>query len=136
MSVLSVGNVAGLVSPCLLVLCTVSINWGVNLCRGFGSSVATEMPGDGWGVTSVAEFTACFRLDFTDVSTGSGANRRFGFSVDGSIVLLESFSLVLLLLVVVSTGSTAKRRLVFTKVSTGWGKNLLTAGDSDIWRLG
>ena len=119
MSVLSVGNVAGLVSPCLFVLCTVSINWGANLRRGFGSSDVVEIPEDGLGVTSVAEFTACFRLDFTDVSTGSGANRRFGFSGDVSIVLLGSFSLVLLLLTVVSTGSTANRRLVFTEVSTG-----------------
>lgn len=125
MSVLSVGKVAGAVSPCLFVLCTVSINWGAKRRLGFGSSVGVEFPLE-LGVTSDAGFTAWFRLDLTVVSTGSGANRLFGFSVAVSFAVLESLSSALLLLTVVSTGSTANRRLLFTEVSTGCGRNLFT----------
>jgi len=147
-------------APCcllpLLLLCVVSIGWGVNRLLIFGlSGVSVELLRDDLDVVSMgsgakrrgADLSSCDFLsleDLVDVSTGCGAN-LLGCGCDRSPV---SGSLLFLELVdEVSTGC-GKKRLglgalkspvsgsvllvleLLAEVSTGTGANLLTAGCS------
>jgi hypothetical protein len=127
---LSVGSVAGRLSPAFLVLVVVSINSGVNFLLGFGVSWGAGASGiesgEGSGVGKPFPL-----LLLKVVSTGSGKKRRFGaksfFSTPSFCRLLPSS--FLLLRVVVSTGSGANRRTFFVVVSTGVGANRLGGGE-------
>lgn len=145
-------------APCcrlpLLLLCVVSIGWGVNRLLGFGLSAASvEFPRDDLDDVSMgsgakrrgAAWSSCCDFlsleDLLDVSTGGGANLLVCICdkspVSGSLLFRE-------LVDVVSTGC-GKNRLVLgafkspvsgsflellAEVSTGTGANLLTAGFS------
>lgn len=99
-SVLSEGRSAGVASPAFRVLCALSTNCGANFL-GLGG---------------------CFLLPRADVSTGSGLNLRGEvFSSHSSANLRR---LLLLEVVVVSTGSGTKRRTFFCVFSMGSGANL------------
>jgi len=137
-SVLSVGKVAGTTSPARFVRLTVSISCGANLRLGFGGGVSAgaddtdEFFDDGDEGEGVAEVSISARLLRTLVSIGCGIN--LGFFGECEEVLELSVDLVsLLLLDVVSTGSTAYFRLLFTEVSTGVGKTRRVDAWSDIF---
>jgi hypothetical protein len=130
-----VGKVAGVVSPAFFDLFVVSINSGTNLLLGLGVSSGGGVLGIETGVGSGVGngFPACLLL-VKVVSTGSGTKRRFPakslFSTPISVVFCTSS--FLLHRVVVSTGSTANRRTLFTVVSTGVGENRLEVGGGDV----
>jgi hypothetical protein len=132
---LSVGKVAGLVSPAFFDLLVVSINSGTNLLLGFGVSSGGGLFGIETGVGSGVGngFPACLLL-LKVVSRGSGTNRRFPAKSLFSTPFSSGFwtSSFLLLQAVVSTGSGANRRTLFTVVSTGVGENRLEVGGGDV----
>lgn len=123
-SVLSVGRVAGLVSPALFDLLVVSINSGTNRLRGLGACVDGGCRGMEVGVMSVSGVLLS-RLLLKLVSTGVG-NACF-FPVASFFV--ESN---LLLRVDVSMGSGANRRTFLVVSSTGMAWKRLGAGGGDV----
>ena len=132
---LSVGRVAGLESPALLVLFVVSISSGTNFLLGLGVVSERDSREIDTGVVSgVGRGLGCLLL-LKVVSTGSGTNRRLGaaksfFSTPSSFAF-ASFTSFLLLRVVVSVGSTANRRTLFAVVSIGVGEKRLEVGGGD-----
>jgi hypothetical protein len=126
---LSVGSIAGRLSPAFLVLVVVSINSGVNRLLGFGVSWGTAASG-----IELGEGSGVGKPFLKVVSTGSGKKRRFGAkSFFSTPSFCEGFpSSFLLLRVMVSTGSGANRRTFFVVVSTGVGANRLPDGGGDV----
>lgn len=132
---LSVGKVAGLESPALFDLLVVSINSGTNLLLGLGVSSGDGLCGIETGVgSSVGKAFAAWSLLLKVVSTGSIRNFRFATKSLRSTPASPGFwtSSFLLLRVVVSTGSTANRRIFFTVDSTGVGENRLELGGGEV----
>lgn len=136
---LSVGRVAGRLSPAFLVRVVVSIKSGINRLLGFGVSVGADRSGTGLEVDSAvvaADFPDCSLLLLKVVSTGSGAKRRLGaksfLSTPSFCLSAEGLdwgsSFFLEVRVVVSTGSGANRRIFLTVVSTGVGGKCLARG--------
>lgn len=106
---LSVGRVAGLVSPTFLDLTVTSISSGTNLLRGLSVSVCGVETGVGSGVGN--GLAALLLLNV--VSTGWGKNLLFAgaksFCSTPPAIFGSSLFSFLLLLVVSSTGWTAQR---------------------------
>lgn len=136
---LSVGSVAGRLSPAFLVRVVVSINSGVNRLLGLGVSEGAACSGTALEEGSAAaELVVGFSLLLlVVVSTGSGAKRRLGaksflstpsFCFSAGDDLDWESSSFLELRVVVSTGSGANRRIFLTVVSTGVGGKRLARG--------
>jgi hypothetical protein len=138
---LSVGRVAGFESPAFFDLFDVSISSGTKRLRSMGACASR-----GWscgvetGVRSGVGnglLTTGSLLLLKVVSTGSGTNCLLGlamsfFSCPCPGFCAPSSSSFLLLLAVVSTGSTANRRTFLAVVSTGVGEKRLEAGGGEV----